>query len=206
MKINPVDLGLREAHALISTAIAPRPIAFVSTVGEDGVFNLAPFSAFTSICMKPMIVGFSVMPRRSGQKKDTLTNIEFSKDFVINVVNEALAEAMNQTSADYPSSVDEFKEVGLTPIGSEMVRAPRVAESPIQMECRLVQILNFGEGPYASRFIIGEVVLVHVNGDLYINGEIQMSRLKSIGRLGRDFYCRTTDLFEMLRPESSRVG
>jgi flavin reductase (DIM6/NTAB) family NADH-FMN oxidoreductase RutF len=206
MKVNPADLGLKDAHALISAAIAPRPIAFVSTVGEDGVLNLAPFSAYASICMKPMMVGFSVMPRRSGQKKDTLTNVEFSKDFVINVVNEALAEAMNQASADYLSSVDEFKEVGLTPIESKMVRAPRVAESPIQMECRLVQILNFGEGPYASRFIIGEVVLVHVKDELYVNGEIEMSKLKSVGRLGGDFYCRTTDLFEMLRPESSKVG
>ena len=206
MKINPADLSERDAHRLSSIAIAPRPIAFVSTVGEDGVLNLAPFSAFAPICMKPMLAGFSVMPRRSGQKKDTLANIEYSKDFVINVVDEALAEAMNQTAADYPSSVDEFKEINLTPIKSDIVRAPRVAESPLHLECKLLQILKLGEAPYGSHFIIGEVVLVHVKDDLYVNGEIELSNLKAIGRMGKDFYCKTTDLFEMLRVETGKVG
>jgi flavin reductase (DIM6/NTAB) family NADH-FMN oxidoreductase RutF len=201
MKINPADLDLRDSHRLNTAAIVPRPIAFVSTIGEDGIYNLAPFSAYATISVKPAIICFSVVPRRDGQKKDTLRNIEFSKDFVINVVDEALAEAMNKTSATFPSSVDEFKEASLTPVKSDLVKAPRVAESPINMECKLLQILQLGKGLNVSNLIIGEVVLFHVKDELYANGEIQMSKLKAIGRLGGDFYCRTTDMFEMKRPE-----
>ena len=121
MKIKPADLNRRDTHELIMSAIVPRPIAFVSTIGEDGVFNLAPFSAFTSLALKPTLVCFCIGWRRDGQKKDTLRNIEFSKDFVVNVVDETLAEAMNQASAEYPSNVDEFKEAGLTPVKSDFV-------------------------------------------------------------------------------------
>jgi flavin reductase (DIM6/NTAB) family NADH-FMN oxidoreductase RutF len=201
MKINPGDLDHRSSHQLQVSTIVPRPIAFVSTIGEDGIFNLAPFSTFAGISVEPPIVCFSVVSRRDGQKKDTLKNIEFSKDFVINVVNETLAQAMNQTSASYPSFVDEFKEVGLTPVKSDMVQAPRVAESPINMECKLRQILEFGKSPGGSHLIIGEVVLVHLWDGLVIDGEIQMSKLKAIGRLGGESYCRTTDTFEMKRPD-----
>ena len=201
MKINPGDLDNRDSHKLNTAAIVPRPIAFVSTIGEDGIYNLAPFSAYATISVKPAIVCFSVVPRRDGQKKDTLKNIEFSKDFVINVVNETLAEAMNKTSATFPSSVDEFKEAGLTPIKSDLVKAPRVAECPINMECKLLQILQFGKSSNGSNLVIGEVVLFHVKDELYVNGEIQMSKLKAIGRLGGNSYCRTTDMFEMERPD-----
>lgn len=201
MKINPRVLDNRDSHKLNTAAIVPRPIAFVSTIDEDGIFNLAPFSAYATICVKPAIVCFGIAPRRDGQKKDTLKNIEFSKDFVINVVNETLAEAMNKSSAAFPSFVDEFKEVGLTAIKSDLVKAPRVAESPINMECKLLQILEFGKSPNGSHLVIGEVVLFHVKDELYFNGEIQMSRLKAIGRLGGDFCCRTTDMFEMKRPD-----
>ena len=201
MKINPGELDNRESHKLNTAAIVPRPIAFVSTIGEDGIFNLAPFSAYATVSIDPSIVCFSLVPRRDGQKKDTLRNIEFSKDFVINLVNESLAEAMNKTSATFLSSVDEFKEAGLTPIKSDLVKAPRVAESPINMECKLLQILQFGKSPSVTSLVIGEVVLFHVWNELYVDGEIQVSKLKAVGRLGGDFYCRTTDMFEMKRPE-----
>jgi len=201
MKIYPTDLNRRDAHELMMSAVLPRPIAFVSTVGEDGVFNLAPFSCFAPMGMKPTIVALEFSYRRDGRKKDTLKNIEFSKDFVINLVNESLAEAMNKTSATFPSSVDEFKEAGLTPIKSDLVKAPRVAESPINMECKLLQILQFGKSPSVTSLVIGEVVLFHVRDEFYVNNEIQISKLKAVGRLGGDFYCRTTDMFEMKRPE-----
>lgn len=205
MIINPEDLKHRDTYRLLTSIIVPRPIALVSTLGEDGVFNLAPFSAFTSVNITPPMICFNVAYRGNGEKKDTLKNIEFSKDFVVNVVNEPLARAMNQASADYPSHIDEFKEVGLTPIRSEIVKAPRVAESPVNMECKLSNILQFGSIPTGSNLVIGEVVLIHVRDEFYINGEIEPLKLKAIGRLGRDFYCRTTDIFEMIRPESGRV-
>lgn len=129
MKIDPKDLEWKEAHDLSTSIILPRPIAFVSTIGEDGVFNVAPFSLFTGICHTPMLAGFSIGKKRDGQKKDTLVNIEFSGDFVINMVTESLADAMNHASKNFPSHVDEFNEVGLTPVKADFVNSPMVAES-----------------------------------------------------------------------------
>ena len=202
MKIDLANLGQRDLHHILMSAIVPRPIAWVSTVGEDGAFNLAPFSAYGAVSVKPAMVGFAVSATRDGWEKDTLKNIESTKEFVINVVDETLAEAMNVTAATYPSDVDEFKEARLTPVKADLVKAPMVAESPINLECRLVQVLEFGEAPRTSSFIIGEVLRAHVKDELYANEEIQMSQLKAVGRLGGggDLYCRTSDSFEMKRP------
>ena len=202
MKIDPADLDGREIHELMVGCVVPRPIAFVSTIGEDGVYNVAPFSFFTLLSMHPTVVGFAIGRKRGGSKKDTLVNIEFSRDYVINVVSEAIAPAMNQASGDYPSHVDEFKEAGLTPVASDVVKAPRVAESPIQIECRLMQIMEFGVFPRIHNFIVGEVLAVHVQDDLIVDGVIKSDRLKAVGRLGEDLYCRTGDLFEMKRPRT----
>ena len=200
MKIDLTILNWQDSHELLASAILPRPIAFVSTVGEDGIFNLAPFSFFAPLCVKPALVGFNVTWEKGGRKKDTLRNIEFAKEFVISVVDETLAEPMNKASDKYPSYVDEFKEVGLTPMAADLVKAPLVADSPVNMECRLKQILEFGETPRKTSFIIGEVLLVHVKDELYVSGEIQISKLRAIARLGAELYCRTRDIFEMKRP------
>ena len=200
MKITPSHLSKKNMHELFMSAILPRPIAFVSTIGEDGIFNLAPFSCFAPIGLKPALVCLQSGWKRDGNKKDTLRNIEYEKNFVVNGVDEALAEAMNQTSAEYPSDIDEFKEAGLTAIKSDLVRAPRVAESPVNMECQLVKILEFGEAPTGSHVVIGEVLLFHVKDELWCGEEIDISKWKPIGRLGGDLYCRTRDVFEMKRP------
>jgi flavin reductase (DIM6/NTAB) family NADH-FMN oxidoreductase RutF len=200
MKIDPDSLDAREVHELLVGCVAPRPIAFVSTIGEDGVYNVAPFSFFTLMSLRPAVVGFAIASRRGGAKKDTLVNIEFSGDFVINIVPESIAQAMNQAAGEYPSHVDEFKEAGLTPMESDLVRPPRVAESPIQFECRLMQVMEFGVLPRVRHFVIGEILRVHVQDDLMVDGVIKSDRLKAIGRLGEDFYCRTQDIFEMKRP------
>jgi len=200
MKITPSHLSKKNMHELLMSAILPRPIAFVSTIGEDGIFNLAPFSCFTPVGLKPALVCLQIGWKRDGNKKDTLRNIEYEKNFVVNGVDEALAEAMNQTSAEYPSDIDEFKEAGLTAIKSHLVRAPRVAESPVSMECQLVKILEFGEAPTGSHVVIGEILLFHVKDELWQGNEIDISKWKPIGRLGGDLYCRTRDVFEMKRP------
>lgn len=201
MKIDPADLNRQDAHALLVGAILPRPIAFVSTVGKDGIHNIAPFSFFTGMSSKPAIVGFGVARRRDGVKKDTLVNIEHTKDYVINLVTEELAEAMNQAAGEYPSHVDEFQVAGLTPVKSDLVKSPRVAESPVNMECRLMQILEFGQSPNVNSFIIGEVICVHVQEESWVDGVIKASKVRAIGRLGEDLYCRTEDMFEMKRPQ-----
>jgi flavin reductase (DIM6/NTAB) family NADH-FMN oxidoreductase RutF len=200
VKIDPARLDRKEAHDLMVGAALPRPIAFVSTVGAGGIYNLAPFSFFIPMSVNPAIVGLGIGRKRDGSKKDTLVNIELTKDFVINLVTERLAEAMNQTAGEYPIEVDEFKVAGLTPVGGDFVKSPLVGESPINMECRLLQILEYGEFPRINNFVIGEVIQVQVKDEFWADGEIQSSRLKAIGRMGGDLYCRTTDLFEMKRP------
>ena len=200
MKINP-NMSWLDAHEVMVAAVAPRPIAFVSTIGRDGVFNLAPFSLITPISMQPITVGFSI-GRRKGQKKDTLNNIEFTKDFVINAVSKNIIKKVIQSAESYPSDVDEFKEVGLTPVNSDQVKSPRVNESPINLECRLKQILEFGISPRNNNFIIAEVVQIHIKDEFYIQGQIQDNELELIGRLGGEYYCRTTDRFKIQRPNS----
>jgi len=197
MKIDPANLKLRDSHELLVGAVVPRPIAFVSTIGEDGVFNVAPFSFFCAISAKPALIGFSIARKRDGQQKDTLKNIEFSKEFVVNVVTESIAKAMAQAAEVYPSHVDEFQEAGLTPVKADLVKAPIVAESPVNMECQLVQILEFGGSPGRISFIIGEVVRVHVKDEFWVNGQIQISKLRAVGRLGKELYCRTVDMIEI---------
>ncbi|HOE17405.1 MAG TPA: flavin reductase family protein [Syntrophorhabdaceae bacterium] len=184
-------------HELITAMIMPRPIAWISTVGQDGIFNVAPFSMFANVCLRPPIICLGIGWGRDGRKKDTLGNIEWSEDFVVNIVDETLAEPMNVTGGEYPHEVDEFQVAGLTPMKSKIVKAPFVGESPMNMECILKQIVPFGESPDGGSLIIGEAVLFRLKEDLYINGQIQLSKLKHIGRLGGHLYCRTGDRFEM---------
>ena len=179
--------------------IAPRPIAWVSTAGEDGVFNLAPFSSFGVICVKPPILYISV-GTAPGENKDTFINIKYTGDFVVNVVDEALAEKMNMTAARYPADVSEFTDAGLTPLPSDKVKSPRVAESPLNMECKLERIIEFGGSQNVNRVVIGEIVRAHVRNSILKDGLIDPARIKAIARLGGKFYCRTGDLFEMERP------
>lgn len=200
MKIDPKDTDNTEFYRLFSSVVVPRPIAWVSTIGESGIFNLAPFSFFGIISSSPALVYVSIGRKRGGQKKDTLVNIESSKDFVVNIVNEDLAKVMNQSSTEYPSDVNEFKEIGLTPTKADMVTSPMLAESPVNIECKLFDIMEFGDLPRLSSVVIGEVVRVHIKDELYANGAIQVSALKALGRHSGNLYCRTTDMIEMERP------
>lgn len=200
MKCDFSRLDQKDSHGLLACIVLPRPIAFVSTIASDGVYNLAPFSYFTVMSSKPAVVGFGIAAKRNGAKKDTLVNIESTNDYVINVVTEELAKAMILASGEYPPDVDEFSVAGLTALVSDLVRAPRVGESPVNMECKLLQIIEFGAAPLVNRFIIGEILRVHVKDEYLNNKAINANRLKVIGRMGGDLHCRTGDLFEMKRP------
>jgi flavin reductase (DIM6/NTAB) family NADH-FMN oxidoreductase RutF len=201
MKIDPNELNAKKAHDILTDIVTPRPIAFVSTVGEDGIFNVAPYSYFTAISNRPMIVGFSLGRKKKGVKKDTLVNIESTKEYGINVVSEDLATSMNKAAAAYPPYVDEFEKAGLTPVKSDIIQAPLVDESPVNMECRLIQNLKFGDEPEYTNFIIGKVVRIHINEEYILDDQIQPKKLKLIGRLGGggSAYCRTTDIFNIKR-------
>lgn len=202
MKFDPKSLENRDLAHLLADVVVPRPIAWVSTVSEQGIYNLAPFSAYSMVSAKPLLVCFSVGTTRDGQKKDTILNIESTKDFVINVVTEDLAEAMNKTSASYPRDVSEYEKVGLTPVKADLVKAPLVGESPINMECRVNQILEFGQVPTLTSLVIGEILLIHIADELYDKQSGRVSGFKAAGRLGGDgdIYCRTRDTFQMKRP------
>lgn len=181
-------------------SIVPRPIAFVSTVSRDGVRNLAPYSFFNGVCSNPPTILFSTVIKKDGKHKDTLYNIEATKEFVVNMVSEDIAEQMNICSADYPPGVDEFMESRLTPIPSTIVKSPRVKESPMSMECKLNQIVRIGDGPGGGCVVIGEIVLFHINDALFDNFRIDPDVLRAIGRMGGPMYTRTRDRFEMTRP------
>ncbi|MFC1952045.1 flavin reductase family protein [Chloroflexota bacterium] len=202
MKLDPKSLERPELAHLLADMVVPRPIAWISTVSERGIYNLAPFSAYSMIGSKPLLVCFSVGTTRDGQKKDTILNIELTKEFVINTVTEDLAEVMNKTSAPYPRDISEFEKVGVTPIRATIVKAPMVGESPINMECKVHQILEFGQTPTLYNLVIGEIMLVHVANELYDKQSGRISGFKAVGRLGGDgdIYCRTRDSFQMKRP------
>jgi flavin reductase (DIM6/NTAB) family NADH-FMN oxidoreductase RutF len=203
MRINPRELNRHKAHDIITDIVAPRPIAFVSTIGEDGVYNLAPFSYFTPMCNAPMIVGFSIGSKADGKKKDTLLNIVYKKEFVIGVVTESIARPMVKTAAALPIHIDEFEKSGLTPVRADLVAPPLVAESPVNMECRLKQIIHFDESPNKTDFVVGEVLQIHIADDVIENDQIDASRLKLVARLGGKgkAYCRSTDIFTISRSE-----
>lgn len=197
MKIDPAGMDFRDLHHLLAGAVVPRPIALVSTLGANGVANVAPLSSISIACVKPPMLSFSLSTRRrkDGEKKDTLRNIEFAKEFVVNVpVVESIAEAMNKAGGEYPHHVSEFTETGLTPVPSDIVAAPRVLESPVNFECRLVKIIEFGEHPSVSSLVIGEVIMAHVRDEFFADGELQSARMQAIGRL-LEPYCRTNEVF-----------
>lgn len=199
MKVDPRNPGTYNMHELGASLIVPRPIAWVSTVGPDGAFNAAPYSAFARVSSRPFLVSVSVALRK-GEKKDTLKNIEFAGDFVINVVNDELALAMNKTAADFPYGVDEIEKAGLTAVAGEMVKSPRIAEAPASFECKVERIIELGEPGRGNSLVLGEVVLIHVQDGLIKDGVVRPEDLKPLGRLGGDLYCHIKDVFAMKRP------
>jgi flavin reductase (DIM6/NTAB) family NADH-FMN oxidoreductase RutF len=200
--VDPAASQPREVYKLLVGAIVPRPIAFVSTLSADGVLNLAPFSFFTAISANPPVICFSPMIRSSdGQKKDTLRNIEATGEFVVNVVSEEFAAQMNLCSQEFPPEVDEFAASGLTPLASHAVKPPRVAESHIHMECRLVQVIHVSPKPLGGSIVLGEVLRFHVDDAIVGNFAIDPDKLRPIGRMGGPTYTRTTDRFNMERPK-----
>lgn len=201
MKIVPEDLDKRGSHRLFLSILVPRPIAFISTVGKNGIFNAAPYSFFGGISSKPPLLAVSISQRR-GEKKDTLTNIEHTGDFVVNIVTEQLAERMNIASGDYPPEVSEFNIARLTPAGSDIVRSPRILESPVNMECKLFDEIPVGSTE--NTLILGEVVLFHIEDSIYSDGEVDPLKLQPVGRLGVNRYIRICDIFEMVRPQIKR--
>jgi flavin reductase (DIM6/NTAB) family NADH-FMN oxidoreductase RutF len=198
LDIDPKDLSRRENYAFLISAIVPRPIAFVSTVGRDGVLNLAPFSFFMGVTSDLPILAVSV-GRRKGALKDTARNIADTRQFTVNIVDEDVADAMVRTSGDYPPDADEFDIAGLTPVPSDRIRPPRVGECKVSLEC--AEILSISVGRGKSRLILGEVLVAHVDDSILEGRIIDPRKLKPVGRLGGASYCKVRDIFERSRPK-----
>ncbi|MBT2682893.1 flavin reductase family protein [Bacillus sp. ISL-37] len=202
MEIKTDTLEWRDAYKLLQGSVLPRPIAFVSSQDENGNANLAPFSFFTVISSNPMMVCFSPMRRGTdGEKKDTLKNIESTKEFVINIVSEEFVQQMNDCATEFASDVDEFEASGLTKVDSVAVKPSRVKESKVHLECVLDQVLHFGgEEAGAGSLVIGKVVHVQVADELYENGRINSEKLKPVGRLaGATYTLPLAKTFELQR-------
>lgn len=201
MTIDPQQESPQDVYKLMVGSIVPRPIAFVSSLSPDGHANLAPFSFFTAVSANPPVICFSPLVRAAdGKRKDTLQNIEATGEFVVNIVSEEFAPAMNQCSFDFPPEIDEFAISGLTPLASEVVKPPRVAESLIHFECKLLQVVHVSPKPLGGSLVIGEVLRFHVDNAVINQFRINPQRLHAIGRMGGPTYTRTTDRFDMERP------
>lgn len=209
LRIDPNEIATKDLHQFIVGAVAPRPIAFASTVSADGVQNLAPYSFFNAFSSNPPLLIFSSNRRVSNNTtKDTLKNVQETGQVVINVVSHSIVRQMSVAGVEYGPEVDEFKKAGLTPIPSELVRPPRVAESPVQMECVVEQILPLGESGGAGNLIICRIVLMHIAEEvLNDKGRIDPHKIDLMGRLGRFYYVRASGAaIEEIVQEATTMG
>jgi flavin reductase (DIM6/NTAB) family NADH-FMN oxidoreductase RutF len=210
LSLDPAECEARQVYKLMTGIIVPRPVALVSTVDRNGTANLAPFSFFTGVGSNPPTVLFCPVVRSSSSltasdlepdlRKDTLRNVEETGEFVINIVSEAISDAANATAAEVAPEVDEFVLSGLTPQPSEVVRPARVAESPAQMECKLLQVIYTNREPGGGVIVLGEIVRFHVRKDLVENFRVDPTGLDAVGRMAGNTWVRTQDRIELVRP------
>lgn len=196
------DLDTQEIYQWMISTITPRPIAWVSTISNEGKTNLAPFSFFQGVCAQPPTLMFVPVNNRAGGKKDTVRNIEAVPEFVVNLVSRELGQRMSDTATMLPHGESEFEAFGIAPAPSTQVRPPRVAAAPVAFECSLQQIVHIGEGPLAANVIFGNILTVHVRDDvLGADGKPAADKLDLIGRMGGEDYVTTRDRFTIERPD-----
>ena len=199
MKINPKTF--EDFNRVLTGVVVPRPIAFVSTTSNSGNVNLSPYSFFNAVSYDPPLIIFSSSKFTSdGKLKDSLSNIEQNGEFVVNIVNEKIVEAMNKTAAEYPEDVNEFDVANLTQIDSDLVKPPRLSESPVNMECKLERIITLGTEAHPQGLVIGEIIQLHIDDEIISGHRINHEKLKPVGRLAGNMYTHTYDVFELMRP------
>jgi len=200
MEIDIKNLEPSMIYKLMISSIVPRPIAWVSTISKDGILNIAPFSYYAGVSSVPPLIMISIGKKETKEKKDTWQNIEETGEFVINTVTKELVDKMNITSLPFEREIDEFEKAGLTPIPSDVVKAPRIKESPINIECKKFEIIEIGK----MGMILGEIIKFHIKDEL-INekGYIDTTKLEIVGRLGGANYCLITkeNTFQLKKPD-----
>lgn len=191
MRIDPAYLDAETAYRLITGVVVPRPIAWVTSLSDGGVVNLAPFSAFTFVAPKPPMLAISV-GRKGKTYKDTAQNILNNEEYVVHVVDSSLMNAVHESSTEHPPDVSEVEELRLSTLPGERIKVPRLAAAPIAMECRFRQCLEFGET--RSRLIVGEVLVFHIRDGLLNNGKIETEALDPIARIAGPRYARLGEI------------
>jgi len=197
MEFDPAAMQAADVYKIVAGCIVPRPIGFISTVSLGGINNAAPFSFFNAISHIPPMVCVSISKNyKENRRKDTLVNILDTREFVANIVDEAIVEAQDFCSEKYPPEFDEIKGAGLTAAPSHAVAAPRIEESPVNFECRLFDAIALPQSPYT--LVIGRVVRMHVRRDLMLpNGRIDAAKLCAVGRMTGNTYTRTNSIFSL---------
>ncbi len=197
MELDLNKLEARHAHDLLTSAIIPRPIAWVSTVNAHGQANIAPFSFFTGVSWSPPVLAVSVVTRADGTFKDTLVNIRETGEFVVNLVSVDLREAMEQTARSMPYGTDEAEAAGLHRAPSRSVKPMRIAEARAAFECKLVKVVSIDTGPDSGNLVLGRIQLVYLRDDLLKNErEVDWLSLDPLGRLSGERYCTVRDIIE----------
>lgn len=195
------SLPVRDIYRLLVSAIVPRPIAFVTTIDEKDVINLAPFSFFNGVSSNPPCLVFSVARKSDGSKKDTLLNLEKNGEFVVNSTEEGIAEQANAASEAFPYGVSELAQVGLDSIPSSWVKPPRIKQSAIHIECRVEQIVEIGGADAGgASLVIGRILGIHVADHVLHEGQISYEKLRPLARLGGSEWLRGGEIFRMKRP------
>jgi flavin reductase (DIM6/NTAB) family NADH-FMN oxidoreductase RutF len=194
MEVDASKLGPQEAYKLLVGVVVPRPVAWVTTLNSQGVVNLAPFSAFTYVSVKPPMVGINC-GRKAGARKDTGTNILEQREFVVHIADISLVEPLHQSSFEYPPEVSEVEELGLETLPCVQVRTPRLAIAPIALECRFVS--NTPYGATGAEFMVGEILRFHFREGLCVNGKIDTQKLDPVCRLGGPNYASLGEMIRM---------
>lgn len=207
MRIIPGEVKTAELHAYLLGSVSPRPICFASTIDNDGVPNLSPFSFFNAFGSKPPVLIFSPARRvRDNTIKHTLENVYANKEVVINMVSYDMVQQMNLSSCEYPKGISEFDKAGFTAIPSDLVKPFRVKESPVSIECKVLQVIETGQEGGAANLIICEVLCMHINEQvLDAKGRIDPHKIDLVARMGGDYYCRASGaaVFEVAKPNTS---
>ncbi|MGC3871675.1 flavin reductase family protein [Halomonas sp. GXIMD04776] len=199
--LDVAELEASIIYRLMSGAIAPRPIAWVSTIDAQGNANLAPFSFFNVASVDPPVLAFSPLLNGQRQAKDTVRNLQDVPECVVHIGGEALVEALNATSATLPPNEDEFLHAGLEKATLGNLKVPRIAAAPIAFGCRVRDIVNFGDRPLSGRLVLAEVVVIHADPSVWDGRHVDPDVLHPVGRMAGADYARVTDRFSLQRPE-----
>ena len=210
LTINPKETALPQLHQYLLGSVGPRPICFASTIDAEGKPNLAPFSFFNVVSANPPVLVFAPNNSgRDGSPKHTYLNVKEVPEVVVNVVTYGMVQQMNVAAAPWERGISEFEKAGFTPIGSELIKPLRVKESPVQMECRVLEVKEFGTGGGAGNLVMAEVLKIHINKDVIgADGKIDQTKIDLVGRMGGSWYCRTTPdaLFQLAQPMQATIG